>query len=410
MSKSRVSIVKTKKNPDYPEIEAAVRKAIEMIGGVEDMIKPGDLVLLKPNWAAPPVEREAGCITLPEVAKAVADIVKERGARPVIAESSAVGVDTQKVIDTSGYKDLLDQGYEVVDLKKTNKITLPVENGLVLEDVQTYELVEQADVIISLPKMKTHDQAEMTGPMKNLKGLMSDKYKRLFHQKFGMFEGCVDITSTFKPAFTVVDGIVCQEGLGPIFGKPVEMDLILAGRDLVAVESVCAQIAEFEPEDLPIPRKGAEKGLGNLNPDDIEVVGEKIENLKRRFMRTTEDSPVDVEGFNLLMGGITCTGCRNTVFSALADMRNADQLMYLPGITVVTGDPEIPEGTPEESIVRIGKCISKEKRGERFVMGCPPSNAFVVDAIIGGREKVRRRYADAEGDRTVGTDAEILDD
>jgi len=225
-----------------------------------------------------------------------------------------------------------------------------------------------------------------------------------------MFEGCVDLTATFKPALTVVDGIMCQEGLGPIFGRPVEMDLILAGRDMVAVESVIAQIAEFEPEDLPIPRIGAEKGLGNLNPDNIEVVGEKIENLKRRFMRSVEDDPVDVEGFSLLMGGITCTGCRNTVLSALADMRNSDQLMYLPGITVVTGDPEIPEGTPEESIVKVGKCISKEKRGDRFVPGCPPSNAFVVDAIIGGREKVKRRYADADGDSAVGTDSEILDE
>lgn len=305
-------------------------------------------------------------------------------------------MDTQKVIDSSGYKNLRDQGYEIVDLKQTKIVKMPVRNGLVLDEIETFELVRQADVIISVPKMKTHDQTEMTCSMKKLKGLISDKYKRLLHQKYGVFDGVVDINSVFRPALAVVDAIICQEGLGPIFGKPVEMDLILAGKDLVAVDSVCGQIAEFEPEELLIPKKGAERGLGNLNPNAIEIVGETLENVKRRFLRSTEDNPVKVEGFNLIYGGVTCTGCRNTVMSALMDMKNSDQLMYLPGVTVITGDPLIPVGVPEDGVVAVGKCVPKKKRGKRFVQGCPPNNVFVVDAIVGGREKVKRRYA--EGD------------
>jgi uncharacterized protein (DUF362 family) len=408
MKKSKVSIVKTKQNPGANEIAVAVRKALDLIGGIKGIVKRGNLVLINPNWAAPPVEREKAVITDPDVAKAVADIVREQGARAVIAESSAVGVDTTKVIEASGYKTLRDQGYEVVDLKKTKIVKVPFKDGWVLKELETFELVQQADVIVSLPKMKTHDQADMTGPMKNLKGLLSDKYKRLLHQEFGVFEGCVDITAFFKPAFSVVDAILCQEGLGPIYGKPVEMDLILAGRDMVAIESVCGQIAGFEPGELPIPKYGAERGLGNLYLKDIDIVGEKIESVKRRFMRVQEDDPVQVEGFNLIFGGVTCTGCRNTVLSALADMRNGDQLVYLPGVTVITGDPLIPVGVPEDSLVAVGKCVPKTKRGERFAPGCPPSNAFVVDAIIGGREKVKRRYAE-EG-RTVGSSAELVDE
>jgi NADH:ubiquinone oxidoreductase subunit B-like Fe-S oxidoreductase len=82
--------------------------------------------------------------------------------------------------------------------------------------------------------------------------------------------------------------------------------------------------------------------------------------------------------------------------------------VYLPGVTVITGDPLIPVGVPEDSLVAVGKCVPKTKRGERFAPGCPPSNAFVVDAIIGGREKVKRRYAE-EG-RTVGSSAELVDE
>jgi hypothetical protein len=109
---------------------------------------------------------------------------------------------------------------------------------------------------------------------------------------------------------------------------------------------------------------------------------------------------VQVEGFNLIFGGVTCTGCRNTVMSALADMRNADQLMYLPGVTVITGDPEPQPFVSAERIVAVGKCVPEAKRGENYVKGCPPNNAYVVQAIIGGRGKAKRMYAEGDLEST----------
>ncbi len=79
MSKTKVSIVKTGPKPEYQKIRAAVEESLNLIGGVQDIIKPGDRVLVNPSWVAPPVEREAGCITIPEVPRAVADIVRETG-------------------------------------------------------------------------------------------------------------------------------------------------------------------------------------------------------------------------------------------------------------------------------------------------------------------------------------------
>jgi len=70
----------------------------------------------------------------------------------VIAESSAVGVDTEKVIQSSGYAELRDMGYEVINLKKTPWVNLPAENGVVFKELQCWEVVKQADVIISVPK------------------------------------------------------------------------------------------------------------------------------------------------------------------------------------------------------------------------------------------------------------------
>jgi len=338
---------------------------------------------------------------MPEVPRAIADIVKELGARPVIAESSAVGVNTEKVIRTSGYQGLRDMGYEVVNLKKTPHVELSIENGKVFETLPCWKLVQRADVVISVPKLKTHDQTEMTCAIKNLKGLLTDKGKKAEHRE-GLFEGVVDLMTAVKPKLAVVDAIICQEGLGPIFGRPVEMNLIVAGKDLVAVDSTCARVIGYNPSETLLTVNAAARGLGVMDPDQIQIVGEPLDGVKRRFLRAIEDDPVKVEGFQLIYGEETCTGCRNTVMSALADMRNADQLMYLSGVTVVAGGAPLPEGMPRENIVTVGKCMPKEIWSERHAIGCPPNNALVVKAIVGDRTEVKRMYAEESLDKTDG--------
>jgi len=399
MGETKVSIVKTTQNPGYAEIYEAVKKALDMIGGIGDIIRTGDLVLINPSWVAPPVEREAGCITIPEVPRAIADLVKDLGARPVIAESSAVGVNTEKVIEASGYRDLREMGYEVINLKKTPYVNMPTENGKIFDTVECWELVQQADVIISVPKLKTHDQTEMTCAIKNLKGLLTDKWKRLEHQE-GLFESVIDLLTALKPKLAVVDAVVCQEGIGPVFGRPVEMDLILAGKDLVAVDSTCAQLIGYDPSETLLTVNAAARGLGVINPEEIEIIGEPLDSVKRRFLRAIEDDPVQVEDFHLIHGEVTCTGCRNTVMSALIDMRNAGQLEFLSGVWVLTGGALLPDGVSRENVVTVGKCMPKESRTERHVKGCPPNNAYVVKAIIGDRAAVKRMYADDTLDKT----------
>jgi len=399
MNRQPISIVKTPPGFDYEQILAAVRQALDLIGGIRDIVKPGHLVLINPSWVAPPVEREAGCITIPEVARAVADIVTAIGAEAVIAESSAVGVDSEKVIAASGYAQLREMGYTVVDLKQMKPtVDLPAEDGHIFETVESWELVEKADVIISVPKLKTHDQTEMTCAIKKLKGLITDKTKKAMHQE-GLFQGVIDLMSAVKPALAVVDAIVCQEGIGPVFGRPVEMNLVLAGKDLVAVDATCARLIGYTPEEVLLTSNAAARGLGVMGESEINVVGVPLDSIQRRFMRAIEDAPVEMEGFELIHGEATCTGCRNTVMSALVDMRNADQLMYLPGTVVVTGEAKLPNNVTIENVVTVGLCM-KDTAARRHVKGCPPNNALVVKAIIGDRAEVQRMYATDSLDKT----------
>ena len=174
---STVSLVKTKGNAEK-DIDKAVREAIDLIGGLKDIVKPGFKVLIKPNLVAPAKERLSGAITRYEICKTIADMVKELGATPIIAESSAAGVDTEKTIVFGEYDKLRDLGYEVVDLKKSKKKDIRMENGVIVKDLNTWEIVDEADVIVSVPVMKIHDQTDVTLGIKNLKGLINDKQKR----------------------------------------------------------------------------------------------------------------------------------------------------------------------------------------------------------------------------------------
>jgi len=379
----RVSIVKVA-GRDRHQVLAGVRRAVSLAGGFADLIRPGMRVLVKPNMVAPPPSAEAGACTSALVCQAVADLVAEHGARAVIAESSARGADTEEAYRIMGYDDLRRQGYEVVDLKKTKTLRVKVAAGRVLEEITTFELATQADAIISVPVMKTHDQGQATLALKNLKGLVTDAEKRRIHQ-IGMFEGAVDLVSHFQPVFAVVDGLIGQEGIGPLMGLPVALGLILAGRDLVAVDAVAGRIMGFEAEEVPITRAAAARGLGSLDEKEIEVLGEPVASVRRRFVRCEEDHRIDREGISIVHAEGTCTGCRNGLLSSLFDMREDGTIGRARGLTIIAGPAAVPEGIPHERLVSIGTCCRPEaRRLPRFVRGCPPNNVDIVRALLGG--------------------------
>lgn len=396
MTNPVVAITKTRPGPDYNEINRAVREALSLLGDLTDVIAPGKLVLIKPNLVAVPKAPNSGAVTKPEVCKAIADYVRELGARPVIAEASAAGVDTEKVIQAAGYDRLREDGYEVIDLKRTSKTTLQIPGGRLISKVTSFDLVAKADAIISVPVLKTHDQMEATLSLKNLKGLITDQEKKNFHST-GLVDCVVDLASALKPVLAVVDGIYGQEGLGPIFGKTVEMDLIVAGRDLVAVDTVCGAIMGFQPSELLLSVKAAERSLGVNNLDHILIKGVHLKEVSRRFLRASEDVIVDVENFRLIFEEGACTGCRNTVLSSIVDLKNDGNEACLKGKTVVAGpigENDLPKDVSPDNLILVGKCTKDFAHLGRHVKGCPPNNIWVVQAIVGGQ--VKRRYATEE--------------
>jgi uncharacterized protein (DUF362 family) len=256
MRTSTVSIVKGQKAPGEREIDAMVRKAIALVGGIADIVSLGDTVIIKPNLIAP-ASPDRGATTDYRICRSVANLVKEMGANPIIAESSAIGVDTEESFTASGYNELRNQGFEVIDLKKSRTVKVPVPKGRVPKELELPELVVKAKAIISVPVVKTHDQVLATLSLKNVKGLVPDAIKKKFHTTYGVFQAVADLNTVVRPALAVVDGIIGQEGLGPLFGTPIEMDLIIAGKDPVAVDSITGLVMGIAPEQIETTKYAA---------------------------------------------------------------------------------------------------------------------------------------------------------
>ncbi len=382
MAQANVAIVKTVPQPDEHEVEAAVRRAVQLAGGLDDVVTSGDIVIIKPNLVAPRPP-ESGATTDPRVCKAIADMVRELGAHPIIAESSFVGLDTEEAMVAAGYDRLRSMGYDVVDLKKKGipRVTVPVPGGKALKEVSLPKIIVDADVIISVPKMKTHDQAGVTLAVKNMKGVLSDPWKRKFHHTLGVFESTAELLMVAKPSFAVVDGIIAMQGLGPAFGEPLEMDLIIAGRDVVAVDAVTSAVMGFDLQECGCIREAAELRLGIGELSEIEVLGEAVDDVQCRFKRPDEaiaEAITFPPGLNIVVGEKTCSGCRSQILSTLFDLKEANLLESAGGWTVACGLlEELPE-VPGDRLLLVGACLDRFRNEGSFVEGCPPNSRDVI--------------------------------
>ena len=243
-------------------------------------------ILLKPNLVE--YERDNVINTHPAVIGATIEAFRRLGAKEVIVgEGPGHRRDTDGLIIASGlFPYLKETKTPFVDLNLDNIRRLPLQSRFMnIESLYFAESVLNADLLVSMPKLKTHHWAGMTLAMKNLFGIVPGvKYgwpKNFLHWH-GINESIIDINSTIRPHFVIVDGIVGMEGNGPIQGRPKPVGVLVFGDDPVAVDATCTRIVGLNPEKIDYLRKAGE-ALGNLRAARIEQVGESIENVRTPF-------------------------------------------------------------------------------------------------------------------------------
>ncbi len=206
---------------DYnpPGITEALQRQFELLGGLEKFVTPGDTVLLKPNFIAPRSRRQA-TQTDPAVIIETARLLKDFGARPFVGDSPAWGNVFTCVKALRLEEPLKKLSVPVKHLDKPKKCRIGTKDTIV--GISSVAL--DADVIINLPKFKSHQQLTATFAVKNMFGCVSGKRKALWHFTKGknaddFCEFLIDIYKFLKPAFTIIDGVIAMDGPGPIKGR-----------------------------------------------------------------------------------------------------------------------------------------------------------------------------------------------
>ena len=293
--KTQVSIVKA---PTYAHTESAIRHAVELLGGIDEFLRPGMKVLLKPNllFGASPDK----CITThPEVVKAVVNIVRQAGCIPIMGDSPAVGSGRMHY-RWSGFAEICrEMNVEWVDFEDD---AVEVAGKHLFKKLEIAKAVLAADAIINLPKVKTHGQTYLTLAVKNMFGIIPGVRKSRWHMNAGsdavlFSKMLLEICYYKKPVLNIVDGIIAMEGNGPRSGDPYPLGYIIAGEDPSAVDRVIVHMLNTKPSKVPTLIAAEQMGLGETNLDNIQIWGdEPAEADVKRFRFCGQHLPSDMMG------------------------------------------------------------------------------------------------------------------
>lgn len=260
------------------EVEGAVRKCLQELGGLQNFVTSGQKVLVKPNLvAAEPPER--GVDTHPEVVRAVLLELLALGAKPLVGDSPGVG-SLARVAQKAGITEIC---HELgVPLGNFNReIEVKAKDGKILKSFPFVEEITQVEAVINLPRIKTHGFTRLTGAVKNLFGCVAGLRKGEMHfrlQHANIFqEMLIDLALTVKPVLTIVDGVVAMEGNGPRNGNLRPMGLIMAGENPFAVDATIARLIGLSPSAVPLLALAKKRGVFGVSTGEIELCGEQLE-------------------------------------------------------------------------------------------------------------------------------------
>ncbi len=277
-------------------VEAAVRRSVDLVGGMGRFVQPGQRVLVKPNLlqASDP---EKAIVTHPTVVRAVVKLAQEVGGRVLIADNPFVPPLTQ-----NGWDGIYERvGLAAVAAETGAELNYhifpqqqPHAQGKLIKLFDTSGFLTESDVVISVPKLKTHGLMRLTGAVKNLFGTVPGTIKSGYHVKLQtadrFAEMLLDLVSFVQPALTVMDAVVGMDGDGPAAGQPFPIGAILAAPDPVALDVAAVSLVGHEPTSVATVSRAVARGWTTGRVGDLELLGDDLDSLR-------------VDGFRLPVGG-----------------------------------------------------------------------------------------------------------
>ncbi len=310
------------------KVEIAVRKAIDLLGGIEQFVTPRDRVVIKPNlvFAMRPF---TGFTTDPTVIQAIVEQCQRMNPSEIVIAEGSGGIDTPLAFLSCGYTELLkDYGVKLVDLNTAPSTTVKVPNGVGVKKLEIPNLILESEVLINVPKLKLYRQIPgqrtwVSLAVKNLLGAVPGKgaysstrpsgmavecsrefwasdgdyyhpmYKQWWrpggqrkHIHANLAQALVDVNTIIKPALHIMDAFIVSDDINMTTTKaekPFALNTILASRDSVALDCIATKISGVNPFDTPYLKHAAEREIGQADYDKIQVLGTPLETITRTW-------------------------------------------------------------------------------------------------------------------------------
>jgi uncharacterized protein (DUF362 family)/ferredoxin len=292
LQKSTVCLIEC---PDYnPErVFQAVRKGIDLLGGMSRFVSPTEKILLKPNILSGS-NPEKAVTTHPSLLRAMALLCQQNGARVSFGDSPGWG-NPHTMAAKAGFDAVAKEiGLEYADFQIP--VTVSFNEALIAKQLVFTRGALETDGIISLAKMKTHGFMRITGAIKNQFGCVPGLRKSEFHVKMPTTEHfaamLVDVSRYLRPRLYVMDGIVAMEGNGPGSGNPRKMRALLFSSDPVALDAVFCRLINLPSKYVPTMQPAAETGLGTYQDSQIEICGDPVSSLACPDFRVVRRPPI----------------------------------------------------------------------------------------------------------------------
>ncbi len=290
MGRLKVSIHKCS-GYESEELDKAINMCMNDIGGFEELLSESTKILLKPNLLSI-AEPEKAVTTNPVFIEAVIrKILSVNGNNPkaiTLADSSIPIVPFSK----KGLKELYEKtkmhyladkyGINLNYDNNVKKISIP--EGITVKSIEVMKVVPDSDLIINLPKFKTHNLTIFTGAVKNMFGIIPGMAKPGYHTRFFKFEMfcnlLIDIATGVRQGLNIMDAVTGMEGNGPgKSGIPREMGLVIAGYDCFAVDNAASNIIGLDEDSSPVMKVAKKRNLRGAFLENIDIAGEKIEDV-----------------------------------------------------------------------------------------------------------------------------------
>jgi len=273
---------------------AAIKQLLEPFGGMSRFVKPGQKVLLKPNLLAGKPAQKA-VTTHPEIIRAVATLVLEAGGIVSVGDSPGIG-SAASVARKCGIMAVIEElGLNFTPFETSVKIH---PQGRTFQELEVAQELLNADVVINLPKLKTHQMMGLTCAVKNMFGAMIGLRKPRLHLQAGSDKALfalmlLELCEQLKPGLTIVDAVVGMEGDGPGSGDPVQIGALLAGINPLAVDAVALELVGLQTSQVWTQKLALETKRWGATLEDIEIVGDNLTNLRITGFKPAKNTDIN---------------------------------------------------------------------------------------------------------------------